>query len=438
MTPFEITALMFTSMVCLMLLGVPITFCLGSVGILSTFFLWGAFALDGVYFAMVNLMSNIVLTALPLYLFMGFLLHYSGIAGEMFDTIYKWAGGIRGALGMGTVAVCALMAAMVGISGATVLSLGTIVVPAMLARGYNKRLTVGLVMSGGALGFLIPPSMMMIMFGFLSDVSVGRLFAGGVVPGLMLTTFYIIYIGIRCLLNPSLGPALPLEQRADWPEKFRSLKHIALPLIVAGGIMTAIFTGFASPTEAAALGCAIVLVGATLQRKMNKEVLTQSTVRTFELAGFAGYIIIGALIFSKTYTGLGATALLKGLVVGSDINPWFVLIAMQLSFFILGMFLDDIGILFMCMPIYLPIVKGLGFDPAWFGILYVLNMQMAYLTPPYGLNLFYMKAVCPPSITIKDIYLSVFPFLLIQMVMLIMAMIFPEIITGLPDYLFSK
>lgn len=252
MTPFEITALMFTSMVCLMLLGVPITFCLGSVGILSTFFLWGAFALDGVYFAMVNLMSNIVLTALPLYLFMGFLLHYSGIAGEMFDTIYKWAGGIRGALGMGTVAVCALMAAMVGISGATVLSLGTIVVPAMLARGYNKRLTVGLVMSGGALGFLIPPSMMMIMFGFLSDVSVGRLFAGGVVPGLMLTTFYIIYIGIRCLLNPSLGPALPLEQRADWPEKFRSLKHIALPLIVAGGIMTAIFTGFASPTEAAA------------------------------------------------------------------------------------------------------------------------------------------------------------------------------------------
>ena len=438
MTPFEITALMFTSMVCLMLLGVPITFCLGSVGILSTFFLWGAFALDGVYFAMVNLMSNIVLTALPLYLFMGFLLHYSGIAGEMFDTIYKWAGGIRGALGMGTVAVCALMAAMVGISGATVLSLGTIVVPAMLARGYNKRLTVGLVMSGGALGFLIPPSMMMIMFGFLSDVSVGRLFAGGVVPGLMLTTFYIIYIGIRCLLNPSLGPALPLEQRADWPEKFRSLKHIALPLIVAGGIMTAIFTGFASPTEAAALGCAIVLVGATLQRKMNKEVLTQSTVRTFELAGFAGYIIIGALIFSKTYTGLGATALLKGLVVGSDINPWFVLIAMQLSFFILGMFLDDIGILFMCMPIYLPIVKGLGFDPAWFGILYVLNMQMAYLTPPYGLNLFYMKAVCPPSITIKDIYLSVFPFLLIQMAMLILAMIFPEIITGLPDYLFSK
>ena len=438
MTPFEITALMFTSMVCLMLLGVPITFCLGSVGILSTFFLWGAFALDGVYFAMVNLMSNIVLTALPLYLFMGFLLHYSGIAGEMFDTIYKWAGGIRGALGMGTVAVCALMAAMVGISGATVLSLGTIVVPAMLARGYNKRLTVGLVMSGGALGFLIPPSMMMIMYGFLSDVSVGRLFAGGVVPGLMLTTFYIIYIGIRCLLNPSLGPALPLEQRADWPEKFRSLKHIALPLIVAGGIMTAIFTGFASPTEAAALGCAIVLVGATLQRKMNKEVLTQSTVRTFELAGFAGYIIIGALIFSKTYTGLGATALLKGLVVGSDINPWFVLIAMQLSFFILGMFLDDIGILFMCMPIYLPIVKGLGFDPAWFGILYVLNMQMAYLTPPYGLNLFYMKAVCPPSITIKDIYLSVFPFLLIQMAMLILAMIFPEIITGLPDYLFSK
>ena len=437
MSPFEITALMFTSMVCLMLIGVPITFCLGSVGVLSTYFLWGAFALDGIYFAMVDLMSNIVLTALPLYLFMGFLLHYSGIAGEMFDTIYKWAGGLRGALGMGTVAVCALMAAMVGISGATVLSLGTIVVPAMLARGYHKRMTVGLVMSGGALGFLIPPSMMMIMYGFLSDVSVGKLFAGGVVPGLILAAAYIVYIGIRCLLNPAMGPALPLEQRASFPEKIRSLKYIALPLLVAGGIMISIFTGFASPTEAAALGCALVLIGAAVQGKLKKDVLTQATVRTFELAGFAGYIIIGALIFSKTYTGLGATALIKNVVIGSEINPWYVLIAMQLSFFALGMFLDDIGILFMCMPIYVPIIKGLGFDPAWFGILYVLNMQMAYLTPPYGLNLFYMKAVAPPSITIKDIYISIFPFLIIQLCMLILCMVFPEIITWLPNYLFS-
>ena len=438
MSPFEITALMFTSMVILMLLGVPITFCLGSVGVLSTYFLWGAFALDGIYFAMVDLMSNIVLTALPLYLFMGFLLHYSGIAGEMFDTIYKWAGGLRGALGMGTVAVCALMAAMVGISGATVLSLGTIVVPAMLAKGYNKRLTVGLVMSGGALGFLIPPSMMMIMYGFLSDVSVGKLFAGGVVPGLILATTYIIYIGIRCLLNPKLGPALPPEQRASFPEKISSLKYIALPLLVAGGIMISIFSGFASPTEAAALGCALVLIGSSLQGKMNREILTQATVRTFELAGFAGYIIIGALIFSKTYTGLGATALIRNVVVGSEINPWYVLIAMQLSFFALGMFLDDIGILFMCMPIYVPIIKGLGFDPIWFGVLYVMNMQMAYLTPPYGLNLFFMKAVAPKNVSITDLYVSVIPFLFIQLAALILLMFFPDIVMYLPRELFAQ
>ena len=234
-----------------------------------------------------------------------------------------------------------------------------------------------------------------------------------------------------------MGPALPLEQRASFPEKIRSLKYIALPLLVAGGIMISIFTGFASPTEAAALGCALVLIGAAVQGKLKKDVLTQATVRTFELAGFAGYIIIGALIFSKTYTGLGATALIKNVVIGSEINPWYVLIAMQLSFFALGMFLDDIGILFMCMPIYVPIIKGLGFDPMWFGILYVLNMQMAYLTPPYGLNLFYMKAVAPPSITINDIYISIAPFLLIQLVMLIMCMVFPEIITWLPNYLFN-
>ena len=181
----------------------------------------------------------------------------------------------------------------------------------------------------------------------------------------------------------------------------------------------------------------LVLIGAAVQGKLKKDVINQATVRTFELAGFAGYIIIGALIFSKTYTGLGATALIRNVVVGSEINPWYVLIAMQLSFFALGMFLDDIGILFMCMPIYVPIIKGLGFDPAWFGILYVLNMQMAYLTPPYGLNLFYMKAVAPPSITIKDIYISIFPFLVIQLCMLILCMIFPGIIMALPNYLFG-
>ena len=437
MSPFEVTALMFTSMVCLMLLGVPITFCLGSVGVLSTYFLWGAFALDGIYFAMVDLMSNIVLTALPLYLFMGFLLHYSGIAGEMFDTIYKWAGGLRGALGMGTVAVCALMAAMVGISGATVLSLGTIVVPAMLAKGYNKRLTVGLVMSGGALGFLIPPSMMMIMYGFLSDASVGRLFAAGVIPGLMLSGVYIVYILTRCGLRPQDGPALAPENRSSWSEKFKSLRYVIFPGLLAGGILSAIFFGVASPTEAAAMGAGLSIICAAVHGRLTRKILVDTCRETMRITGFVGFITICAILFSKTYTALGANAMIRELVLNIGASPWAILIAMQLSFFVLGMFLDDIAILFLCMPIYLPIVKALEFDLVWFGILYVLNMQMAYLTPPYGLNLFYMKAVAPPGISIKDIYLAVIPFLILQLFMLITVMLFPRIALFLPDLLFG-
>ncbi len=437
MSPIELTLIMFMSMLALMLLGLPVTFCLGTVGSLTTLILWGPHALNVIYFALIDVSSNTILTAVPLFIFMGFMLHYAGIAGDLFDTIYKWAGGLRGALGAGTVVICAFIAAMIGLSGPTVLSLGVLVVPAMIARGYNKRLSLGTVMSGGALGFLIPPSMMMIMYGFLSDASVGRLFAGGIIPGLVLSGFYIVYIFTRCTLRPEDGPALAPENRASWPEKFKSLRYLVFPALLAGGILSAIFFGVASPTEAAAMGAGFSIICAAAHGRLTKEILVKTCRETMKITGFVGYITICAILFSKTYTALGANTMIRELVLSIGASPWAILIVMQLSFFVLGMFLDDIAILFLCMPIYLPIVKALNFDLVWFGILYVLNMQMAYLTPPYGLNLFYMKAVAPPNVHIKDIYLAVIPFLLLQLLMLAIVMLFPQIALFLPNLLFG-
>ena len=438
MTPVEITMIMFASMLILMLLGLPITFCLGSVGVLATIMLWNARALNVVYFSLMGVSSSIVLTAVPLFIFMGFMFHYSGVASDMFDTIYKWAGGVNGALGAGTVLICAIIAAMIGISGPTVLSLGVLVVPAMIARGYDKKLAMGTVMSGGALGFLIPPSLMMIMFGFLGDVSVGKLFAAGIIPGFMLAGIYIVYIMVRCFLRPQDGPALPPENRASWKEKFISLRYLVCPTLLIVILLSAIFTGTASPTEAAGLGAGMSMVVAAAHRRLNLKVLNQTCRHAMRITGFAGYITICAIIFSKTYTALGATAMIKNLVVGLDVSPLMILIVMQLSFFFLGMFLDDIAILFLCMPIYLPIIKALGFDPVWFGILYVLNMQMAYLTPPYGLNLFFMKAVAPPGVTIKHIYTAIIPFLCLQLIALIIVMAFPQLALYLPGLIFNQ
>ncbi len=436
MSPIEVTLIMFASMLVLMLFGLPVTFCLGTVGVLATYFLWGPHAFNVIYFSLMDVSGSIVLTAVPLFMFMGFLLHYTGIANDIFDTMYKWAGGINGALGAGTIVVCAIIAAMIGLSGPTVLSLGVLVVPAMISRGYNKRMTVGAVMSGGALGFLIPPSLMMIMYGFLGDVSVGKLFAAGVMPGLMLAGIYIVFIMVRCMIRPQDGPALPLELRASWPEKFRSLKFIIMPAILITILLYCIFSGVASPTEAAAIGAGLALIMGLIQGRITRKVLHETCIQTMRIAGFAGYITICAIIFSKTYSALGATSMIRSLVVGLDINPWLILVVMQLSFFVLGMFLDDIAILFLCMPIYLPIIRALGFDPVWFGILYVINMQMAYITPPYGLNLFFMKAVAPPEVTIKDIYFAVIPFLLLQALALAIVMIFPGIALWLPSVLF--
>ncbi|MEH0022419.1 MAG: TRAP transporter large permease subunit [Desulfobacter sp.] len=435
---FAITFFMFSSMLLLMATGLPIAFSLSTIAIVTAL-IWQPSLVNMLLFQFkaFTLESGKTLIAIPLFIFMGFILHNSQIAKNLFDAVYLWAGGLRGGLGMGTILICAVMAAMIGVSSAATLSMGIIAVPAMLARDYDKRLATGMVQAGGALGFLIPPSMMMIMYAFVAQESPGRLFAAGVVPGMMLAGMYILYIAVRAYLNPDLAPALPPEQRATTTEKIAAIRFLVLPGLLIISVLGCIFTGVTSPTEAAAVGAVGAMICAAARGKMTAKTFWDSAIRTLNLSGFNAFIIFGAITFSAVYSGLGASAMIRETITGLDVNPWIILILMQLSFFMLGMFLDDIAILFLCMPIYVPIIKALGFDPVWFAILYVVNMQMAYITPPYGLNLFYMKAVAPKEISLGDIYRSIVPFLGLQFVGLVVLVAFPQITLWLPGLLFD-
>lgn len=433
-----ITFFMFTCMLLLMATGLPIAFSLFTTAIITAL-IWDPPLINMLLFQFKSftLESGKTLIAIPLFIFMGFILHNSGIAENLFDAVYLWSGSIRGGLGIGTVLICSIMAAMIGVSSAATLSMGIIAVPAMLDRNYDKRLATGIVQAGGALGFLIPPSMMMIMYAFIAQESPGRLFAAGIVPGMLLATMYIVYIAVRAYLNPELAPAIPAEKLGSFKDKLISLRYLILPGLLIASVLGCIFTGIMSPTEAAALGAAGSMVSAAVRGKLNRQTFWKSAMRTLNLSGFNAFIILGAITFSAVYSGLGASVMIRESINALDVNPWVILIIMQLSFFLLGMFLDDIAILFLCMPIYVPIIVGLGFNPVWFAILYVVNMQMAYITPPYGLNLFYMKAVAPKEISLNDIYRSIVPFLGIQFVALVILIAFPEITLWLPSLIFD-
>jgi tripartite ATP-independent transporter DctM subunit len=302
-------------------------------------------------------------------------------------------------------------------------------------------------MGGGALGFLIPPSVVMVVYGFVARESVGKLFAGGIFPGLILATLFIIYIGIRSLLQPNLCPALPPGERANFKDKLASLRAVILPLMLIFLVLGTIFAGMTTPSEASAIGAIGSIVCAAVYRRLNWKILTEALFRTMRLSAMIFWIVFGALAFSAVYAGLGSKHLVETAVFALPIGSWGILIMIQLSFFVLGCFMDDTAILFMTMPVYVPIINTAGFDPLWFGILYVVNMQMAYLTPPFGYNLFYMKGVVgelfrtgtiSEEIRIGDIYRSVGPFVVLQGFTLILVMIFPQLALWLPSVIFAR
>jgi tripartite ATP-independent transporter DctM subunit len=316
--------------------------------------------------------------------------------------------------------------------------MGVIALPAMLKRNYDKTIAMGCISGGGALGILIPPSVPMILYATLTGESIGGLFAGGVMPGLLLAALFILYIGIRCYFQPSLGPALPVEERVSWREKIISLKAVSLPVLIIVMVLGSIYAGVCTATEAAALGCLGSIFSAVVYRKLSWTLIKETCYRTAALTAMIIWILIGAYCFTSVYTGTGAHELMEHILLSIPGGKWAILITMQMVFFILGCILDPVGIIMICTPVFVPVIKALGFDPLWFGVLFIMNMEMGYLTPPFGFNLFYMKAIVPPDITMGDIYRAIIPFVILQGIGLIIVIVFPEIALWLPKVLMTQ
>lgn len=428
-----ITILIFASLVLGLLTGLPLVFILGGLSVIFNLFLLGPKSLFMVSSTAFGVMQNFILTAIPLFVFMGILLQHSGIAEALFDMIHKWIGGIRGGLAMGTVIICTFFAAMSGISGAATVTMGVIALPAMLKYKYDAKLASGSIAAGGALGILIPPSVLMIVYGIFAGESIGALFAGGVIPGFLLALLFILYIGVRSYINPELGPAVPKGDRAGWPEKIKALKAVILPIILIFLVLGVIFKGIATPTEAAAMGALGALVCAAISRRLSWKVLKDSLFQTLTLSCMIIWIIIAGSCLTRTYTSVGAVDFVRELISTLPVSKYVILFGIQVTLLFLGMLLDPGGIIMICTPVFVPIIKSLGFDPVWFGVLFIVNMEMSYLTPPFGFNLFYMKSIVPPSVTMIDIYKSVVPFVVIQAILLLLLILFPQLVTWLPS-----
>lgn len=436
MSPILIVILMFIGVIALFVLKTPVAFTLGAVGIVSLLAINGPMFLQLLPPAILENMTSIILLAIPLFIFIGCMLEHSGIADEIFEMIYKWLGPLPGGLAIGTVFICVIFAAMVGVVGAATVTMGLIALPAMLKRGYKTSLAIGCISGGGALGFLIPPSVTMIVYASLSNLSIGKMFLAGVIPGFMLAGLFMAYILIRSLIDPTLAPPIPKEERATWSEKFASIKNLAMPFVLIFSIMGTIFSGLATPTEAAAVGAVVSMIIVLLRSRSlmaTFKIVSAAAEKTAKLTSMVLWIIIGCLAFSAVVNTLGLPSLLHDLIESLGVNRWVVLLIMQLSFFLLGMVMDDLPIIMITVPIYVPLVTLLGFDPLWFGILFIVNMQMAYLTPPFGFVLFYMKGVVPPGVTMGDIYKSVWPFIGLQLICLIIIMVFPKVVLWLPS-----
>ncbi|WP_288940815.1 TRAP transporter large permease subunit [Roseovarius pacificus] len=433
--PVLTTTLLFAGMGLFLALGVPIAIALGGLSIGMIYLFWSPMALNMVPIKAFSTASSFEYLAIPLFIFMAAMLQRARVADDLYDTMQKFFGGLRGGLAVGTIVICTLFAAMAGISGAATISMGMIAIPSMLSRGYGKDITLGAIAAGGSLGILIPPSVTMIVYGIVANTSIGKLYAGGLMPGLVIAALFCAYLILRGWLQPEISGGQDM-QRYSWREKVASLRGLVLPLSLIVAVMGSILSGIASVSEASAVGAGGAILCAVILRRCTWTMLREAAEDTLHLSCMIFWIIIGATAMSTFYTAMGASRLIEGLVLGLEINRWIVLIAMLSILFVMGMLLDTVGIIMITVPIFVPIVVALGFDPVWFGILFIIMMEIGFLTPPFGYNLFYLRGVAPPSIRMTDIYRSVIPFILLMLAAVGLCMAAPGIVLWLPEQLF--
>jgi len=445
-----LTVLMFGSLAILLMAGLPLSFVTGGLACVFLFIFGDAQMLNILPSRIFPLMTDYQLSAIPLFIFMASMLERAGIIEELYDMVYKILGGLRGGLAISTIIASTLLAAMCGVIGATEVTMGMIALPAMVRRGYHPTIACGSILAGGTLGILIPPSILAILFAVVAQQSVGELFIGAVVPGLILSGLYIAYIAIVTFFKPELGPALPVDERIDTREKIRLLRNMAAPISLVTLVLGIIFAGIATPVEAAGVGTFGAIVVASMHRRMNWENLRAAAMTTLRVTGMVLWIIFGATLFVGFYVVNGGQEFVNETIIGTGLGPYGILILMMFILVVLGMFLDWVGILLLAVPIFVPLMNSLAFDGVfglpgvppeelalWFGVVYMVNMQMSFLSPPFGYALFYLKSVAPPEITMAQIYRSSIPFLCLQATGLAICVIFPDAVLWLPRLVYG-
>ena len=437
---------MFAVLIFAITLGHPLAFTLAAVATLFGL-IENGFNIHGLFYMFVNntwgLMDNYTLVAIPLFILMAQLLDRSKVAEALFDSLYIVLGAVRGGLGLAVVLVCTIFAATTGIIGASVVAMGLLATPVLMEKGYQKELTAGIICASGTLGILIPPSIMMVVYGGLTglrETSVGNLFAASVIPGLLLAGLYFIYVLLRCGLNPKLGPPIAKEEARKWSagQKWAmTMKSMVPPLALILMVMGTILGGIATPTEAAGMGATGALFLALFNRKLNWTVLRESCFSTMKTTAMVMALFIGGKLFSVVFIRIGGADVVADLLIGTGLDRWVVLFIMMAVVFIMGMFVDWAAILMITVPIFLPIAMEIGFDPLWFSILMCVNLQTSFLTPPFGYALFYFKGVAPMDYTMMHVYRGIMPFVLLQITGMMILVLFPSLVSFLPEFFFG-
>jgi len=438
---YEMIALvMFASMMLMLMTGQRVFGAIGGIAAVAALALWGGGGHDIPFAAAMKLMKWYPMLTLPMFIFMGYVLSESKLADDLYKMFHVWMGPIHGGLAIGTIGLMVLISAMNGLSVAGMAIGATIALPELLKRGYDKQMVTGVIQAGSSLGILVPPSVVLVLYAMIARQPVGQLWLAGVVPGLMMAAMFILYIGIRCRIQRHLGPALPVEDRTvSMAEKLKLLRSGLLPVGIFASMMVPFISGWTSLVESSAIGAMAAFLAAVVMRRMTRRVFQTSVRQTLAISCMFMWIILAALGFGAVFDGLGAVRAIDNLFTEQlGLDPWMILILMQLSFIVMGTFLDDTAMLVIVAPLYVPLVKILGFDLIWYGVLYTITTQIAYMTPPFGYNLFLMRAMAPPEIGLKDIYLSIIPFVMVMIAALGVIMAFPEIAMWLPNYVYGK
>ena len=428
-----VLAVMFASLVGLLLTGVPLAFTLGALALVFTLTLWGEAALAVTVLNLYDTMHSESLLAIPLYVMMASVLQRSGVIESLYKAMELWSRRLPGGLAVGTIVICTIIAAMTGIVGAAVAAMGMLALPSMLKRNYQPELAIGTICAGGTLGILIPPSVITIVYAVTAQASIGQMFIAGVVPGLLLASLYIGYIVLRAALNPAIAPRPEEIEDITWGIRIAALKSLVLPMLIIVGVLGTIYMGIATPTEAAAVGVALAFVSAIIERRFGWELIQDVGMDVVKVTTMILWITIGARAFVAIFTGTGGADFLLGFIQTLDADRWIVLAVMLAMLFFLGMFLDEIGIILLCVPVFLPVIDFLGFDRLWFGILFLVSAQMADISPPFGYTLFYMKGVLPAGIGMGTVYRAIIPFMLLQALGILICAMFPELVLWLPN-----